>query len=515
MILIIGRKNLNLTNKPQSSFEKHPVVTIVFINLFFIFVWICIDLIYSNFISNFTHTYEVFQSKKPIGHLNVENKTFRWISRHSGEYDAEVRLNNLGFRSDKEFDKNTTKGKKVVFALGDSTTAAFENSYEKSYATILNNILGKEYLVFNTGVRGFDTNQIIINYTTRLEKLHPDALIYMICENDLEGNIDHDLYPSVKGYFGKGIVNKDGSYSFLEPVSGIAREEIELKTWMAKNFQLSFKYIFMPLTTLMKTLKRDSSKKKEVFDANEQKKLEALLTQLSEDAKRSNTPLYITWFPYLQRGAEADTQIPLYYKQTRDFVENNLSDVSFISTYEPLIKYYKQHPSIDEKTRFLYPYNLHATDFGSEKLGTIVGKQLKQLIDVSTVLSTHKKKAIGCELSQVGDVRLHIEHVGDFEKAAYIPILKSGKNFRTIFIGSLIKADGVEIELLEIDADKRVKGKPRTGTLRVELKTKKGAETIMMKYRYDKGDFFAKGKQKNGDAIDFSLKIKALLCHSK
>ena len=137
------------------------------------------------------------------------------------------------------------------------------------------------------------------------------------------------------------------------------------------------------------------------------------------------------------------------------------------------------------------------------------------LVFVISMLFANTQKGGSCELSQVGDVRLHIEHVGDFEKAAYIPILKSGKNFRTIFIGSLIKADGVEIELLEIDADKRVKGKPRTGTLRVELKTKKGAETIMMKYRYDKGDFFAKGKQKNGDAIDFSLKIKALLCHSK
>ncbi len=125
------------------------------------------------------------------------------------------------------------------------------------------------------------------------------------------------------------------------------------------------------------------------------------------------------------------------------------------------------------------------------------------LVFVISMLFANTQKGGSCELSQVGDVRLYIEHVGDFEKAAYIPIVKSGKNFRTIFIGSLIKADGVEIELLEIDADKRVKGKPRTGTLRVELKTKKGAETIMMKYRYDKGDFLQKGSEKTEIQLTF------------
>lgn len=205
-----------MIKKNSNSFEQHPVLTVIFINIFFIFVWLSIDLIYSNFISSFTHTYEVFKSVKPIGHTNVENKRFRWISRN-GEFDEEVKLNNLGFRNNEDFNEETIKDKKVIFAIGDSTTAAFENSYEASYPKVLNNILGKDTIVFNTGVRGFDTNQVIINYQTKLRKLKPDALIYMICENDLKGNIDAELYPKIMRYYGKGIIRDDGSFRFLEP----------------------------------------------------------------------------------------------------------------------------------------------------------------------------------------------------------------------------------------------------------------------------------------------------------
>ncbi len=364
---------MNLTKEKKNRFEKHPVISIIFVYLFFLFVWILVDVVYSNIFSSFTHTYEVFKSEKPIGHVNVSNKTFRWVSRHSGEYDTQVHLNNFGFRNKEDFNEQTIRNKQLIFALGDSTTAGFENSYKSSYPKVLNSILGNEYIVFNTGVRGFDTNQVIINYTSKLQKLKPDALVYMICENDLEGNINPELYPSIKNYYGKGVVEDDGRYRFIEPVSGVERFKIQMKVVLAKNLQLSYRYIFTPLISLMK---KTSYTKEEIYDSKQIDKLKELLGRLDVLAQEQNMPLYITWFPYLKYANEENTKIPKYYQDVKKFVVENLTHSSFISTYEPLIKYYSRYPS-DENTRFLFPYNLHATDFGSEKLANIIGKVLK------------------------------------------------------------------------------------------------------------------------------------------
>lgn len=366
-----------MTNDKNNLFEKHPALTIVFINLFFIVVWLSIDLIYSNFVSSFTHTYDVFKSVKPIGHTNVHNKTFRWQSRPADEFDAEVRLNNLGFRNNEDFNDQTIKGKHLIFALGDSTTAAFENRYEASYPKVLNDILGKNTIVFNAGVRGYDTHQVIINYQTRLRQLKPDAVIYMICENDLEGNVNPELYPKIKGYYGKGVVNtQDGSFTFLEPEHGLERTKIEFQVFLAKNFQLSFNNICMPLLSLL-TQSTAPTHSKEEFDPLKLEKLQKLLTVLNHLTNEDHIPLYITWFPYLAKGDEGNTTIPRYYKETKIFVAENLKNSVFIPTYEPLIHYYKEHPSTEE-TRFLLPDDPHATDFGSIKLGKIVGDELKR-----------------------------------------------------------------------------------------------------------------------------------------
>ncbi len=127
--------------------------------------------------------------------------------------------------------------------------------------------------------------------------------------------------------------------------------------------------------------------------------------------------------------------------------------------------------------------------------------------------STHKGG--GCELSQVGDVSLSLQGYGSYDKAKYQAIAKSGKNFKTIFIGSVIEVDGVTLEILDIQANKRIKGKPRTGTIEVRLKTADKNEIINMKYSYNKGKFDASGKLHSGEKISFTLHIKAILCSSK
>ena len=137
-------------------------------------------------------------------------------------------------------------------------------------------------------------------------------------------------------------------------------------------------------------------------------------------------------------------------------------------------------------------------------------KVLLSLVFISSLAFCAGVKANGCDLSQVGDVKLTINGK-NYEKAHYNAIAKSGKNFRAIFVGSTMSVENTVIKIIDIKADKRIKGKPRTGVIMVVV----NSEEVVLNYSYDKGHFSAKGIQENKNEINFSLEIKALLCHTK
>ncbi|MEA1892693.1 MAG: hypothetical protein U9N33_08285 [Campylobacterota bacterium] len=127
-------------------------------------------------------------------------------------------------------------------------------------------------------------------------------------------------------------------------------------------------------------------------------------------------------------------------------------------------------------------------------------------------LASSSPKATGCDLSQIGDVAFSVG-AKSVQKADYKAIAKSGKNFRSILVGSTIGIDGVVAEIVDIEADKRVRGKPRTGTITVSLDTDT-KQRVKMNYTYSDSSFSAKGVDRNGVKISLNLKIAALLCHA-
>ncbi len=134
---------------------------------------------------------------------------------------------------------------------------------------------------------------------------------------------------------------------------------------------------------------------------------------------------------------------------------------------------------------------------------------------ISSLAFGSAPKHTSCDLSQIGDVTLNLGGYGVFKKANYQAIAETGKNFKAIFIGSTISVKSATLTITDIQADRRIKGKPRTGVITVSLNADNITQKIEMNYSYDKGDFSAKGVQKNGKNISFALKIKALLCSSK
>ena len=182
----------------------------------------------------------------------------------------------------------------------------------------------------------------------------------------------------------------------------------------------------------------------------------------------------------------------------------------------------------------------------------------------------------GCILAQKGAVEVSwigyktdekIGVGGVFDKVVYTPAAKEGENFRSILVGSSVVIDAssvnsknegrdeklakfffgmmndkdIKARIVDIKADKRVKGAPRTGIVAVEITMNGKSKQVDMKYSFSDSIFSAtgvidildfsagdalssinkacfdlhKGKTWSEASIGFKTKIEAILCNTK
>jgi len=119
-------------------------------------------------------------------------------------------------------------------------------------------------------------------------------------------------------------------------------------------------------------------------------------------------------------------------------------------------------------------------------------------------------KGGGCVLAQEGEVQVNIG-LSTYSNADYKASAKSGKNFREIFVGSLINVDGYSLKIIDYMPNKRMKAKPKTGVFMVLVKTATSSKTISMAYIFDAGMISATGIF-NKSTIGFSSRVNYSLC---
>ncbi len=147
--------------------------------------------------------------------------------------------------------------------------------------------------------------------------------------------------------------------------------------------------------------------------------------------------------------------------------------------------------------------------------------------------------ATGCVLVQPADINVTWKAYktlgklgvnGQFTSIKYAPVALEGKNFRELFVGSKVSIDVSKINTNHVQRDETLvkmffsllkgktieatitdikktdiheKGKPRTGTINVEITMNEKTLTIPMQYIYTKGKFDATGTI---DLFDFAAK---------
>ena len=191
----------------------------------------------------------------------------------------------------------------------------------------------------------------------------------------------------------------------------------------------------------------------------------------------------------------------------------------------------------------------------------------------SSAMATQKS---GCVLAQKGKVTVAWMAYktpakkgvsGVFDNVKYTPIAKEGKNFREILVGSKLSIDtssvnsknkgrdaklvkfffekmsskSIDAKILDIKADKKIRGKPRTGVVILDITMNSITKKVPMTYSFSNSIFSAKGvidifdfsankaltsinkacfelhqgKTWNDVTIAFSTKIEAILCSAK
>jgi len=147
-------------------------------------------------LNNFSFNYPYFIEDIPFINRDINRRVgiFKfdpWLFwKHRPKSSIEnwgVEINSSGFR-DREFPVEK-KGSFRIFALGDSCTAAFKVSLEKTYSKRLEELLNqnklkKHYEVINGGISGYSSFQGARYFKVIAEKYDPDLVIFYFGIND-------------------------------------------------------------------------------------------------------------------------------------------------------------------------------------------------------------------------------------------------------------------------------------------------------------------------------------------
>jgi len=138
------------------------------------------------------------------------------------------------------------------------------------------------------------------------------------------------------------------------------------------------------------------------------------------------------------------------------------------------------------------------------------------LISMLTYVNASSKGS--CLLSQKGDFKIEVNNTKVKSKIKYTPIAKNGESFRSILVGSylaFITDDNKKIEIIitDIKADPRIKKKPRTGYITLDVKINNKNTITPLKYSFEDGIFNIDGKVDDLN-INITTRIEAILCNS-
>ena len=357
-----------------SWFQRHPRLGLAVLYLILGLLFLAGDFTLSNIRKSATDA-ELIEPEVPTGHCNKSNYAAWYGVRCWDPFKTRLRFNNLGFRDDAPFAPDALRGKKVIFAVGDSTTAAFEVPLADSYPHVLNEVLGKDYRVFNAGVRAYDTQQVILHYLTKLRALKPYAVIYMITPNDLPHNVHTDFKNEFVMYFGKGLLSETLDISYGPPQRPTIPAAERLRGQFKTHFNLTSYLCALLRQSLGKKPDPASDKIFSVYYSPEtMQRMEILLRYFDQLTAADGVKLYVSYFPH--PAAADDALEHKAYRHIAEFVGRELPRTVFIPVADEIRERYRREP---RQPAFTFRTNGHANAYGNRALGQALAAFLRRV----------------------------------------------------------------------------------------------------------------------------------------
>jgi lysophospholipase L1-like esterase len=193
--------------------------------------WVVADLVLL-FVFGPVRTVEGFYEPDPqCGYRMKPNLEFVFASPYHG-YEAVVRTNELGLRDD-PIRVPKPVGTYRVLLLGDSMTAGLEVDKDATFEAVCERLLTarRPTDVVNSGVRGYNLDNIIGSLQEVGLKLDPDLVVYVFTDNDLTGSdtFQPETTDASRGFTLRGFVGRIATYSHITYRIELLRQRIQLR----------------------------------------------------------------------------------------------------------------------------------------------------------------------------------------------------------------------------------------------------------------------------------------------
>lgn len=344
----------------------------VLVYLALIGLFLCVDVLLS-VTHQSTLEIDLHDIRPPIGHVPKPGLSGFFGVRFWNEFKAPFSFNEQGFRNDIPCSPETTRGQQVAFCLGDSTTACLEVPWQDSYPALLNDRLGTNWVVFNAGARAYDTHQVLLTYRERVREHRPDAVVYLICPNDYNNNVDIDHGSDYVRHYGKGVIDTNGEAVFVEPTAHGPSPRERLKKAFKTRLNLTSHILTQTARGLGRLFGRDGPVYGEAayHTPETMATMKRLLTLFDAETAHDGVRLYLAYMPGFDRDPVTIREHPMYraYAETRDFAAGSLTNTTFIPTFDVYLGACETHPPMK---RYTFEGDPHANAAGNRWLAEAI-----------------------------------------------------------------------------------------------------------------------------------------------
>src|SRR5262245_8559191 len=208
--------------------RKKFFVTFLVPMLIALVLWFLADAL-STYILDIRGVSSFLAADRTVGHVNKPN----FSGKLGGFLDSFYTFVSIGPLGERRSSEGNCRNVPIFLFVGDSITAGFEVNDEETFVSKINSNCETSHIVgANFGVLGYDTHEVIANYTRISRSIKHDAVVYLITDTDLLENTQLFPYANIAKRFGRVFF---GTY-YLPTISNLERAYLKFRVFVSDHF---------------------------------------------------------------------------------------------------------------------------------------------------------------------------------------------------------------------------------------------------------------------------------------